>query len=593
MQQYFTQLFTRLILSLGLGLGLAETAWAQSAVWQWGLQSQNATPTDATSANSYAVAVDAQGRSYMGGSYGEYSITPLSATRSFGSAGSIGPGYGAYVACASPNGQWAWVQAITASGSSTHYPPTMVTGLAVTAAGDVYATGFAQGNTVTVGSISETMGLPSGIFVARFNSAGVCQWLRTIGTTLTRPHIAADPSTGGVVIAGDYLIPLVFGNYTLPADTTGANRPLFVARLSATGQWLGAAASTGVGGVTSDVQVAVGPGGQVAVTGSYGEGRMAFGTSTLTAPTGTSESLFIAQLSANNQWDWAVGSANTQWCTGTSLGYTSTGALWVSGRGANGTLLGSTVLAAGGQPGWAFAGFIGQLTPTGQWRLLEQLSPGRPALATIHALAVDGAGNAISVALVDSYGGSVPATMGNLLLTTPVDSRLQLVVRLSSTGQVQQVAAVPASSQTFRLLLSNGCLDAGGNYYVSGYLRGGLHIGNSTLAGTDDGSTSNNTQGDAMLAKLSGAGTPLATRAITPVIALACWPNPAHQRATISWLVPATDPTVIILTDALGRTVRHQLVVARSTTATLNLAGLPAGVYWVRYQTSCQQLVVQ
>jgi hypothetical protein len=84
------------------------------------------------------------------------------------------------------------------------------------------------------------------------------------------------------------------------------------------------------------------------------------------------------------------------------------------------------------------------------------------------------------------------------------------------------------------------------------------------------------------------AASPLATQAGALQAALTVFPNPTHDgQATL--LVPTgTGAGQVQVLDALGRLVRHQALAAGGST-TLKLAGLPAGVYVVRVQTSGEQ----
>ncbi len=69
-------------------------------------------------------------------------------------------------------------------------------------------------------------------------------------------------------------------------------------------------------------------------------------------------------------------------------------------------------------------------------------------------------------------------------------------------------------------------------------------------------------------------------------------PNPA--RTTVRVGLPAGSPaTLLTLLDVTGRTVRAVAVTGGTTEATLDLRGLPAGVYTVRHGAGRQRLVVE
>ena len=78
--------------------------------------------------------------------------------------------------------------------------------------------------------------------------------------------------------------------------------------------------------------------------------------------------------------------------------------------------------------------------------------------------------------------------------------------------------------------------------------------------------------------------------------ALAVWPNPARNSATVQ--LPASPATrAMTLTDAVGRVVRTPLLPAYASQATLDLHGLAPGLYYLRCSTEAgtvgQRLVIQ
>ena len=84
---------------------------------------------------------------------------------------------------------------------------------------------------------------------------------------------------------------------------------------------------------------------------------------------------------------------------------------------------------------------------------------------------------------------------------------------------------------------------------------------------------------------------PLATAGATRTAPVALFPNPAHGTATLR--LPAGTPRLpLTLTDALGRIVRRYPAPA-GPDATLDLRGLPAGVYMVSCGQVTQRLVVE
>lgn len=311
------------------------------------------------------------------------------------------------------------------------------------------------------------------------------------------------------------------------------------------------------------------------------------------APSGTystSSAYVVAQLSPTNQWQWAVGGSGSVESAVLGVAYTTTGTLWGSGYGKNGTVVGPATLVAatsGGRSGTA--GFVGQLTATGQWSTVHQLSPTGDGGVVFVRLAVDGAGTAVLLGGLLSYGSPVQTVLDSQPLTaTPTTGPLFFVAHLTSAGRLRYVSTVPQPAVTEGLYPADMTLDGAGSLYLAAGLSGGLTLGSSVLTGSNNG----NSQGDVVLGKLLNA-TVLTTRPATAAAALACFPNPARTTATLRLPAPASEPLSVLLADALGREVRRQTLPARATAATLDVAGLAPGLYVVRCGTATGRLVVE
>ena len=570
-----------------------KPATAQTpATWQWGLQTQNPTPTDGSLASGNQVATDAAGRLYVGGSFGEDPNGTAAATRSLPGAGTLGPGRGGFVAQATAAGQWAWVTAARSLGAvGGGRARASVTSVAATAAGDVYATGYVEGSGVQVGGVARALGgAGRALFVARLSSAGVCQWLQTADDFATLPTVALDPSTGGAVVAGTYRGTPGIGGTVLPPGTSPNGEAVFVARVSAAGQWLGAVGATGSGGVISGLNMAVGPAGQVAVSSSRSGGTLTFGPHALSTPAAFDETFVVAQLSPANQWQWAVG-GTVDYSRTIGVAYTATGALWVAGRGLGGTVVGPLTLGTPGAPGTTtYSGFLGQLSPAGQWGTVRQFTPSAPGLAVFAALAVDAAGNALATGALAGTNGAVQAQLGGETLTAPNQGLLFFVAGLSAAGQLRYVAAVPPAALRFGLTPAGIALDGNsGALYLTGTFTGGFTLGTSQLMGSY--ASAGPTGGDVFVGKLASA-VALGSRPAATAPPLAVFPSPAHGQATLRLpAIPLATPAV--LADALGRPVRIYPVAAHATTATLDLTGLAPGLYVVRCGAASSKVVVE
>jgi hypothetical protein len=100
------------------------------------------------------------------------------------------------------------------------------------------------------------------------------------------------------------------------------------------------------------------------------------------------------------------------------------------------------------------------------------------------------------------------------------------------------------------------------------------------------------------LASLPDATALASTPAAAALAGLAVYPNPAHGTATVRLPTGlAAGPVTLTLLDALGRSVRQQVLGSNAAEATVPLAGLPAGVYVLRAQgaagTATHRVVVE
>ena len=123
-------------------------------------------------------------------------------------------------------------------------------------------------------------------------------------------------------------------------------------------------------------------------------------------------------------------------------------------------------------------------------------------------------------------------------------------------------------------------LDAAGTVWAMGYFTStSISFGSIRLA--------NPTPGHALfLARLAASPTATAGPAAAAP-AFAGYPNPAREAVRLS----GAAGTLAALLDALGREVRRQPLVAGA--ATLDLRGLPAGLYAVQCGGATRRLVVE
>ena len=319
-------------------------------------------------------------------------------------------------------GQWDWTSSTATGGTA------VVQQVVSDAQGTTYATG-AFGGTVVIGTTTLTSrGFNDG-FVACLNRQGQPQWAVQLGTRGDDggQRIALDPR-GGVVVSGMLGDTLVLGADVVAAPFSpygyygyygGAG---FVARLSAQGQVLGGSRVP-----PFLTRLAVTGTGDAVMTGTFTD-TLRFGSAATLVGSSWSD-VFVARLSAANQWQWVrqiSGSARGQEAA-TDLVLDAAGHAYTLGTFTDTlTIAGSTLV----QPLYTGASYLGSLDgATGQWRWVRQV-PTIPSIVTGGlALAPGGTHLLVAGTLTDSV------TFGSVRLGPPGGLPVAFVAELSLAGQ--------------------------------------------------------------------------------------------------------------------------------------------------------------
>jgi hypothetical protein len=484
------------------------------------------------------------------------------------------------------------------------------------------------------------------IFVARINAAGV--WTQAVNTGGAGSKIfrtLALDTNGGVVVAGEFLGPsTTFGTITLTStSTSGLAHDLFLARLNAAGQWTQAVQA---GGPDLDVvaDLAVNPAdGTATAVGYFTGGTCTFGARTLTGP--STGALFAVRLSTSGTWAQAVGATSTgapTYASGVALDAAGNAVVCGSFQGGGTVQFGSTTLASS-----SGTAYVARLSVAGTWTQAVQATS-NGGFAAAGQVAVDATGN---VAIAGSFRNA-SVSFGSYTLPYTAAADNLFVARLSSAGVWTQAAQAADSGRSNPQGISLG---TDGSIWVAGYFGSSLiRFGTTILTNTSTAPVPPSTTltTDIFVARLSAAGTwtnaaqaggldddspsailldgsrvlvagifgpsPAAfgsltlalptpgstagflarlgggilstTASTTATLALA--PNPAKEFTRLTLPADAA-PRLVQLLDALGREVRRQPVAANATSADLSLAGLAAGVYFVRCGLSTKRLVVE
>ncbi len=338
--------------------------------------------------------------------------------------------------------------------------------VAVDTSGNFYVAGTYFNTTANANSVSDFSGAAlngktttasTDVFVAKFNSSGTQQWIRTLGGTSTESmnSVAVDYS-GNVYVAGNSFNSSTnansvtdFSGATLNGKTATASNDGFVAKLDASGaqQWIRT-----IGGTNSDISnnVKVDSVGNVYATGAYRN----------------------SDLNANSVTDF-------------------------NGATLNGKSAGSNN-----------DGYVVKFDSAGNQTWIKTLGGGSSDF--VNSVAVDLTGNVYTAGqFVNSATDSAAVTdFNNTTLNGKSTTSLQdvFVAKLNSTGTQQWVRALGGEDIDVGQGVS---ADENGNVYVSGYFNNS-NI-NFNIVTDFSGATLNGKSGtaanDGFVAKLNSAGT--------------------------------------------------------------------------------------
>lgn len=542
------------LIALLLLLLTAGRAGAQAPTWDWAIS-----PGLGTGNNT---AVDAAGNVYVTGSFSD--------TATFGTTTLIsGGGTDLFVAKLTPAGAYDWV--VQAGGADLDVSQRVI----LDNGGNVYVTGYLYSPTASFGAITLTNHASNGgIFVAKLNPAGGWQWATGAGDAgYYHGHGLAVDGNGSVYVSGDFSgSPLTLGATTL---TNNGQWDTYVAKLTPAGAWQWAVSA---GGSESEFcfGLALDNSGNAYITGSFSSDSVSFGATTLAASGGGNDA-FVAKLDSVGTWQWAASTGGG--AVGSAVAVSSTGNVYLAGSFFGDTVtFGSSTLINGSGPvaTLAYDAFVAQLSPTGVWQWAEPIGGFSSEFGA--ALAVDSGNNLYVTGNFSSQSATFgTATLSNSGAGNPGVVDL-FVAKLTPARTWEWAVGASSSGDEQGLGIA---VDGNSNLYLTGSFSDVTAVfGSTTLT-----SSSTTSQSSSFIARLGFNSLGLAAGNTTPIFTLA--PNPAHHTAT---LTGAPGPTVTLL-DALGRTVRT--VPLTNGDATLDVHGLPAGLYLVRAGQATRRLVVE
>lgn len=390
-------------------------------------------------------------------------------------------------------------------------------------------------------------------FLASFDAAGVPQWYvslpQVLSTTITECHSLSTDAGGNIYLAV---------SYAGGADAVLRYNPLTGAPA------VEVLRQTNAGYVSGFSRAA---NGDLYLTGACPDVNATFGGVAAARP--YDYSLYLARYSASGQLRW-VRFMEDVTCAQPQVAADDHGGVYFSvGLLRGGQRMGPFVTAT---PSQSHELLLARLDTAGTWQWLRQPPAasgtvlGVATVADAPSLVVDAQGNA---ALAATFRGSIPWPTGP---TTSVGNGTRtdaLVLSYDPAGTLRWVR--PGGGLLVET--AHGLAQApGGELFLTGYSTSGP----LTFGAAQGGPATATNQ--FFVARLAAAR-PSATRAG----ASGSWqlaPNPAGPATRLRFGPGAALPTAVVLSNALGQTLRTLPISGPETT--IATAGLAPGLYWLR-----------
>ena len=337
-----------------------------------------------------SVAVDSTGNVAVGGKF--------IGTINFGGGSVTSAALDGFLASYSSAGTFRWARGISSTGSD------FVNGVAVDGAGGVAATGVFSGPSIDLGGGAQPNRGGNDILLAKYSSAGVWSWSKTLGGPGAEAGNAIASTATGDTIAGGY--------YSSGADMGGGVLPFagsvdaFVTRYSPTGAHIWTRTLNGA----SEEQVttvAVDTGGNVYAAGVFtGSVDLGFGDVT---SAGAHDSFLIKYAAASGVpiWAYRFGSTGDDWVRAIAID-TRTGDVLLTGQFTGTIDFGGPPLTSAGYEDI----FLAKLNGMDGSHLWSKRFGSSSAPDYGYGVAVDGSGN---VAITGFFAGQADFGGGAIL----------------------------------------------------------------------------------------------------------------------------------------------------------------------------------
>lgn len=357
-----------------------------------------------------------------------------------------------------------WVWATGAGGTSYDIANDIFTD----AAGNSYITGWFQ-NTVNFGPDTLTSSGGYDFFVAKYNTAGICQWAQSAGSSMNDiGYGVVANSSGDIYVTGTYYNTVLFGTNSV---TSSGGADVFVAKYNSSGvcQW---ATSGGAPVFNEQGQaIALDAAGNVLING-YFMGSATFGTSTFTS-FGSSD-VFTAKLNSSGAWQWAVQGGSANGDNGYGVSCDANNNVYITGYFRSTASFGSQNISSSGLEDM----FVVKYNASGVCQWAQKAGGGDNDHG--NGIVSDAAGNTY----ITGWFTSGTMAFGSINIAAPNASSEGFIAKYNSNGIPVWAFNVGSAS------IEGGtgiCLDNTGSPVISGTFNATFTVGTSTLTAAGGG----------------------------------------------------------------------------------------------------------
>lgn len=339
-------------------------------------------------------------------------------------------------------------------------------GICTDAAGNVYVAGKYEEQAIFDENTQVTCAGNHDIWVGKYNSNGILQWVRTAGGPdgdYARAMVC--DAAGNVYVTGEIEGTAMFGSVSV-AGHNGTN-DIFVAKYDTDGNLLWAKY---YGGWSDDKarSIAIDAAGNSYITGEI-KGTATFGSTTLNT-NGGSEDIFVAKLDQSGNAVWAVRAGGPMDEGGKGIKVDANGNIYVAGFFGGTADFGSNNLTA---PNGFFDMFIAKYDNAGNVLWVNHAGDDWDDVAW--AIALDNSGNAYVTGEFNAapmFGSTQLITQGNADV---------FIAKYNSAGQVQWAQRFGGNL----IDRARGISTDGNNVYVTGQFGGSASVGSHNVSSAD------------------------------------------------------------------------------------------------------------